>query len=141
MKTDCIIWDGAVCGKYGWDRANSQGAHRTALESRLGRKIKPGLMALHHCDVKKCVNPDHLYEGDKSQNGRDAWNRNRNAWGNRSAGEDSPNAKLTWEEVKQIRSMYAEGTRQTTLAEQFDVSQARISKIVRGEGWREDSGN
>jgi hypothetical protein len=52
------------------------GATRLALERKLGRPIKPGLLALHTCDFRRCINPDHLYEGSYSDNSRDAYERN-----------------------------------------------------------------
>jgi hypothetical protein len=51
-------------------------AHRLALERKLGRPIRPGFNALHHCDCKSCVNPDHLYEGTDKDNQRDRVLRN-----------------------------------------------------------------
>jgi hypothetical protein len=46
-------------------------ANRLALERKLGRSIKPGLLACHTCDVKGCVNFDHLYEGTVLDNAKD----------------------------------------------------------------------
>lgn len=51
------------------------GAHVHALEKKLGRRLLPGMMALHNCDVKNCIEPEHLYEGDKEDNLRDAMDR------------------------------------------------------------------
>lgn len=46
-------------------------------------------------------------------------------------------AKLTWEQVAEIRRRYATGEEQRPLAAEFGVSQAVVSKIVRWETWRE----
>jgi hypothetical protein len=51
--------------------------HRWALERKLGRPIKP---ALHTCDWKSCVNPDHLYEGTNKDNARDLALRHPETW-------------------------------------------------------------
>lgn len=40
--------------------------------------IPPGLHILHKCDVRECVNPDHLYAGTNRQNMDD---RNRRSIG------------------------------------------------------------
>jgi transposase-like protein len=45
------------------------GAHRVALEYKLGRAVQG--CALHRCDNPPCVNPAHLYEGTQEQNARD----------------------------------------------------------------------
>ena len=48
--------------------------HRLTLERKLGRPIKD--CALHICDNKRCVNPNHLYEGTYKDNSRDRGLRN-----------------------------------------------------------------
>ena len=52
------------------------------------------------------------------------------------AGEHSGRAKLTQEQVGEIRRRYAKGETQTALAREFPVNQSMISKIVRREFWR-----
>lgn len=56
--------------------------HRHALETRLGRPIEPGLWGLHTCHNRRCVNPDHVYEGTPADNGRDkaVAGRSRNSY-------------------------------------------------------------
>jgi hypothetical protein len=74
----CHQWPNVLVGYYGraWiSRGIQIYAHRLALERKLGRPIKPGLCALHTCDCKSCVNPDHLYEGTYTDNLLDAFER------------------------------------------------------------------
>jgi hypothetical protein len=56
----------------------------------------------------------------------------------RMRGELNPVARLTWERVRAIREIYANGSAsQRRLAEQFEVSQALISLVVRHKIWLE----
>ena len=77
QKTDtCWLWTGAVgTAGYGSYRLNGkkQGAHRISWQLVNG-PIR--LNILHRCDVKLCVNPEHLFEGSYSDNMQD-WSRKR----------------------------------------------------------------
>ena len=53
------------------------GAHRYALEQKLGRALREGYETCHHCDVRNCVEPEHLYEGTHVQNVREAHRKGR----------------------------------------------------------------
>lgn len=55
--------------------------NRLALERKLGRSIKPGYFACHHCDTASCVNPEHLYEGTNQENQKDVALRYPEVWG------------------------------------------------------------
>ncbi len=86
-KHECWPWKGAVGGagktnQYGrfkvragsgWDTPN---AHRVAWEifnlEPLGKRF-----ACHTCDNTLCVNPHHLYAGDRESNTRDGVERKR----------------------------------------------------------------
>jgi hypothetical protein len=77
---DSIIPDEYGCHVYlgPGPRINGRGfaPTRAVLARKLGRPIKPGYFACHHCDYPPCINPDHLYEGTPSDNQRDRWERN-----------------------------------------------------------------
>jgi len=53
-------------------------------------------------------------------------------------GEKNPNAKLTLEEVREIRRLAREGRKRKELADIFGVALRTVSSIVKGEHWRED---
>jgi hypothetical protein len=58
------------------------GLHVLALERKLGRPLKPHHWALHHCDVRNCVEEEHLWEGTCKQNTKDAYDKGRRrGWG------------------------------------------------------------
>jgi hypothetical protein len=86
--TPCILWRGTLdwTGYGRVSAGNDRGklAHRVALEQKLGRPIAPGLQCNHTCDVKACINPDHLYEGTQKQNIADSIARHRHFSANKT---------------------------------------------------------
>lgn len=73
-NSGCWIWLGADNGKgYGQvaiSRSRPVSAHRASWIVNRGAPLS-GLLVLHHCDNRSCVNPDHLYLGTYSDNRRD----------------------------------------------------------------------
>lgn len=107
----------------------SQKAHRLAWHFDRGA-IPEGAMVLHTCDNRGCVNPDHLYLGDHSQNMSDRNGRDRLIHGERH-----PSAKLTEGDVRTIRELA--GSRSWgSLARQFAVTPAAVRFAATGKTWR-----
>lgn len=89
---------------------------------------------LHKCDNRKCCNPEHLFLGSMRANLLDAYRKGRKS----QPQSGHVNAKLTPEQVKDIRATYdAGGVRQVDLAKQYGVSQRAISLVVRRETYRD----
>ncbi len=79
----CWLWTGSNTGpgddSYGtfWNGERYVLAHRFILEQIIGRELRAGFNACHHCDIGLCVRPEHLYEGTQGQNLQDAYVRRR----------------------------------------------------------------
>lgn len=71
----CWPWLGAVCGA-GYGHALLYGktrmAHRIAYSLRHGHPPEDKPHVLHSCDVKTCVNPNHLRAGTHRENIQEA---------------------------------------------------------------------
>lgn len=92
----CLNFDGSLTGGgYGYlPRYGIHGlyytryAHRMVLSLVLGRKLNGRLeCALHRCDNRQCVNPDHIFLGSYSDNALDREQKGR---GHNLKGENCP---------------------------------------------------
>lgn len=78
-NSGCLLWTGAY-NNSGYGKITHEcrelSAHRVAWEMQNG-PIPNGMMVCHHCDVRECINPAHLYLGTALENNRDAVRRGR----------------------------------------------------------------
>jgi len=107
-------------------------AHRVAWELVNG-PIPDGFHVLHHCDNPPCVNPAHLFLGTDADNSHDKVVKGR---ASHLRGEDSGMAKLTEQDVREIRRLSALGYEQRPLGRMFGVCKSAIGYIVRRETWK-----
>lgn len=133
----CWEWTGTKEGNgYGWlrwDRHPAK-AHRLAWMLVHGPFPEHGNRhVLHHCDNPPCVRPSHLWIGTHADNMAD---RHRKGRYKALKGEEHPNAKMTWQEVEQIRAQWINGRSQASLAEEHGISPTMVWYIVRNKGWR-----
>jgi len=115
-------------------------AHRVSWRIHHG-DIPDGMFVLHKCDVRNCVNPDHLFLGTKADNHRDMVEKGRQPRGfkkpnHKMRGEDHPGSKLTEKDVAEIRAFLAEGKSGASLARLYGVSRGMIYHIAKGRAWR-----
>lgn len=127
---DCWIWTASI-RKDGYGRIRVDG--QTLKASRVAYYLTHGrwpIECMHTCDNPLCVNPRHLVNGTHRQNIQDMVNKKRHVLGERNG-----NAKLTEENVKQIRELSKLGTPRKNIAQQFKVSYVTITFIVTGRSW------
>ncbi len=128
----CHPWRGFVKeGGYGSFRggARTVGAHRAAWEFSYG-DIPLGMLVCHTCDNKACVNTLHLFLGSNQDNVSDMVSKGRQARGERIS-------SLTAPQVSEMRRRYSAGeTSQSALAAEYEIEQAHVGRIVRGDAWR-----
>ena len=74
---DCIICDINPTHRYAQSTFNGKHVqvHRVVLEAKLGRPLRDNMLACHtiNCTSKRCINPEHLYEGTFKQNLEDRY--------------------------------------------------------------------
>jgi len=79
-ENGCWIWQGPVAPNgYGYCGYGGQNVkvHRRMLEVKLGRRFARLEYACHTCDVRRCVNPEHLWLGTSKQNSFDSVSKRR----------------------------------------------------------------
>lgn len=78
----CWEWQGAFCGEYPCMRRGGilYKVHRLSYELFHGVELGT-LLATHTCHNKPCVNPGHIFPGDKTSNARDHFDRIKSTGG------------------------------------------------------------
>jgi hypothetical protein len=107
-----------------------EGVHRKMFRLVNG-PIPAGMYVCHKCDNPKCINPEHLFLGTPKDNSQDAIKKGRMTM-LKLRGEQKRH-KLTKAQVEEIRALSKSGVFQTSIAEQFNITQSAVSRIVSGE--------
>lgn len=159
----CWTWTGATNShgygtiRRGPSRQETIGAHVAAWEIERG-PVPPGMCVLHRCDNRPCVRVDHLFLGTKGENNADRDAKGRTARGDRSGrrlhpeswigvrmgpapedvlrGERSGAAKLTDDDVREIRRLRAVNVSGSVIARQFGISKQNVSSIGLRQTWK-----
>jgi hypothetical protein len=111
-------------------------AHRISWELHNGPIPKTrwgALCVCHACDVRRCVNPAHLFLGTRADNNIDREMKGR---GNHARGANHPRAKLREEDIPAIRARIATGEPQSRIAADYGVHVGTISMVKNGHAWR-----
>lgn len=150
----CITKDGKVWSKkhqkFLKGMKNNSGHLRVGLYTKNGKRF---IRYIHQLVLEMYVGTCPIGMQCRHLNGNPADNHLENlCWGSRSenaqdaikhgthnslkCGEESPNVKLTKQDVKSIRKLYeSKNFTQQQLADKFNISQSNISYIIRKETW------
>jgi hypothetical protein len=132
----CWLWEGGIWGPGGYGCLKVDGnrvkAHRFSWLIHNG-EIPKNMRVCHHCDNVLCVNPNHLFLGTDADNLSDMVSKER-----QNRGEERPAAKLTEDDVLEIKKIYKKGSATygaRALGRKFGVSKTAIQHIIRGQNW------
>lgn len=127
---DCWEWTGCL-DKYGYGHFSIKNYAMVASRASwiLYKKQNIDKMCvLHKCDNRKCVNPDHLFLGTRTDNMKDKISKNR-----QTKGELNGDSKLTRKDVENIKK---DKRVQSIIADLYGVSQPIISRIKNKRIWK-----
>lgn len=147
----CWIWSASKYsfgyGAFGISTGRATYAHRVSYQLKHG-PIDCDICVLHNCpcgeDNPSCVNPAHLWLGTRIDNNKDCIRKGRARHPKFKKtpeqcvrGERVNTAKLTIQQVVEIRENYAKGkVTQQYLADYYGVTQVAISLILRMKNWK-----
>ena len=136
---DCIDWTGcrnnSGYGTRSWQGVSTT-AHRVAWMQAHG-EIPDGLVVMHTCANRLCVNPEHLKLGTQHQNRMEQVTRSAN-----------PKQKLSFEDAAFIRwcfaqapSTFKQGRSANPWAQrvmqEFGLSKGQLYNLVQGKTFKE----
>lgn len=129
----CWLWTGAVRDSrntYGVTRVKGKStfAHRASYRAHVG-PIPSGMFVCHVCDVKRCINPEHLYLGTPQQNIVDAWEKGLMCV-NRGG------AKLNEKQVQMLRKDVSGGMPHATAAKKYGIQKNSVWKACARYTWK-----
>lgn len=143
-NSGCWLWT-SLCSRSGYATActnpkiyvkgETLRIHRIVYEMMHG-PIPSHLFVCHKCDVRCCVNPDHLWVGTHNENMADMSRKGRASRKVIRFGESSPSSKLTDEKVLEIRARAANGETRRSLGAEFGVRKSVIDRIVYRQKWK-----
>ncbi len=133
---ECWEWLGGTAAGYGVFRFHGHQITASRFAFWITTGHHPGeLLVCHSCDNSLCVNPNHLWLGTCRENKQDASEKGRLVSCMRR-GEMHPNAKLSTDEVLEIRTKQAVGISRSQLAIEYNVSQVTIDNIISRRSWK-----
>ena len=140
-ENGCWIYQGFLSHRgYGnfWWNGRTVPAHRAMFMLVTGElTLSPGVLVCHTCDVRPCINPDHLFKGTPRDNMLDMVAKGRKYDGPRKTpvGEIAYRRKLTVEQVRRIKQLLLANVSPTHIARTYNVTPGAIRSILRGASY------
>lgn len=135
------MWTGFVDGDgYGrfWLNGRGMNAHRAGYLMFKGPLNS--LDGCHTCDIRDCVNPEHVFPGTQADNNADRDAKNRTSKGERHSlvtrGERHPRARLTEAQVIAIRMRLATGEEWSPIGRDYGLTKSGVFAIKHRRAWR-----
>ena len=124
-ETGCWEWNGTTTGNgYGHCMMiGERKAHRVSYRLHCG-DIGPGMVIMHKCDNRICVNPEHLQQGTHKENMADMKEKGR--------ATKVKKPRLTEEQVKAI---YLSKSSISKLTAEYGMNIRTIERIRSGRLW------
>lgn len=97
------------------------------------REIPRGMLIMHLCDNRMCINPSHLRLGTQKDNMKDCINKGRFVYLKIRKGERHPNHRLTEKQVDEIRQRSELPRRE--LARMYGVASSTIQAVISKTNW------
>lgn len=129
----CWLWLGRIDTQgYGQMSVSNRQTlvHRISWELKNG-PVPAGLLVCHKCDVRTCVNPDHLFVGTVKDNALDMIKKGRAR--RYPKGDEHSQAKLSSADVYAIRATPGSLRK---IAKQYGVHMHTILQIRTGKSWK-----
>jgi len=148
--TGCWDWIKSL-GSHGYahiaERGKNLRGHRLSYEIHFG-KISSGLLVLHKCDNRKCVNPKHLFLGSQKENMEDMIAKGRHPIAKKGKIinatksyilDKHPKSKLNCIQVIEIRKLLSMGKSMLAISKLFNVSEKTIFNIKHELIWKKEA--
>jgi hypothetical protein len=134
---DCWLWIGATndagYGKLAANGSQVYRAHRFSYELVQG-PLESTICVLHKCDVRRCVNPAHLFEGDRAANNKDCASKGRTR-GGQGKGSAHPKAVLNEYLVERIWALRRLRLSVRIIAVALGLNRSTVKNVVHGGYW------
>jgi hypothetical protein len=130
---NCWFWIGYLKNGYGFIEIDGVGIYSHVLSFMIFKgKIPKGKEICHTCDIRQCINPEHLFAGTKLENIQDAWSKGLGSQPPITSGFSHHLATLTNIKVKEIRTLIQSGVPQRVVALKFGCSNSTAWRIGKG---------